>query len=127
MEKVRSNKILDEIDFNQRHLLFIQEYIKGTHLNTIKKILKIETDDEFQSIKQEVKNKLAVTNSLDIIKKTYELKLVTINGNLTNNWRDIAFKNAYNIYLFRHHDHIEENNLKLVYIKILRMYVTILR
>ena len=127
MEKIRLNEILDNLKFNKIYLHFIEQYAIGVPLPKIKQNLNVDTVEKLARLKEDIKNMFDVNNDLDIIKIAYDLNIVTINDDLNKNWRDYAFRIAYNIYLCRYVNNDKEISLKLIYISVLRLCVTILR
>jgi hypothetical protein len=119
--------MVNSLGFTEKHMLFIQQYINGVFFNTIKKNLNIKTDEEIISLKEEIKNKLLVVSDLEMIQKACDLELVLIDDFLLKNWRDIAFKTAYNVYIYETNNYLERPDLKLIYIKVLRIYVMIFK
>ena len=115
------------LSLNNNDLIFIINYAKGVHLDVIKEALNIDTYDELLQFKKIFKSKLGVFNDFEMIYKSYILNLFEVNDYFLINWQNIAFGTAYSIYLCEVRNQVKGEDLKLIYMKILRMYVVIFK
>ena len=115
------------LSLNNNDLIYIINYAKGVHLDVIKEALNIDTYDELLQFKKMFKSKLGVFNDFEMIYKSYILNLFEVNDYFLTNWQNIAFGTAYSIYLCEVRNQVKGEDLKLIYMKILRMYVVIFK